>query len=212
MVHLRKNGLGCAHLCCECSEELGNQVKVVIGTRQAGVSHVPAEIGKHSVDLNTGRDPPVQIAQRKMMPEVVRARSVAASGSQARRLPDAVEYRCYSAAAVAIRSRCREKVDSPGIYLGHPCGISTEQTQNVVRHRKSATSATLRPHDVDISGLQINLLDAQRSCLTGPQATAIQEAEEYWEDQMSRLRRPPGLKLVAGNEKVNIRSTGWGEG
>ena len=42
MVHLRKNALSGAHLGRECREELGNQVKVVIGTRQAGVSHVVA--------------------------------------------------------------------------------------------------------------------------------------------------------------------------
>ena len=52
-----------------------------------------------------------------------------------------------------------------------------------------------------MAGLQINLLDAQRSCLTGPQTTAIQESEEYREDQMARPRRPMGLELVAGAEE-----------
>ena len=60
-------------------EELGNQVQIVIGALDTGVPHVPAEVWEHRVDIDTIGDPPVEIANSEVMPEVVRSRSIAAS-------------------------------------------------------------------------------------------------------------------------------------
>ena len=58
-------------------EELGNQVQIVIGALDTGVPHVPAEVWEHRVDIDTIGDPPVEIANSEVMPEVVRPRLVA---------------------------------------------------------------------------------------------------------------------------------------
>ena len=55
-------------------EELRHQVKVVISAFHAGMSHVSAEVWENGVDINTGGDPPVQITECEMMPEVIRPR------------------------------------------------------------------------------------------------------------------------------------------
>ena len=41
-------------------------MQVIIGTRDAGVSHVPAQIEEHGVDIDTSSDPSVQIAEREL--------------------------------------------------------------------------------------------------------------------------------------------------
>ena len=50
-------------------EELGNQMEVIVGTLDAGVPHVSAEVWELRVDTDTSGDPPVEIANSEMMPE-----------------------------------------------------------------------------------------------------------------------------------------------
>jgi hypothetical protein len=54
--------------------------------------HVSAEVWEHGVDINTGSDPPVQIAEREVMSEIVRPGLVAASLAKAGEFPDFSKY------------------------------------------------------------------------------------------------------------------------
>ena len=72
-------------------EELGNQMEVIIGTLDAGVPHVSAEVWEFGVDTDAGGDPPVEIANSEMMPEVVRSGSVAIPLSKACSFPDSAK-------------------------------------------------------------------------------------------------------------------------
>ena len=73
-------------------EELGNQVQVVVGALDAGVPHESAEVWEHRVDIDTGGDPPVEIANSEVMSEVVRSRSIAASLPKAFGFPDFAKH------------------------------------------------------------------------------------------------------------------------
>ena len=72
-------------------EELGNQMEVIVGTFDAGVPHVSAEVWELRVDTDTSGDPPVEIANSEMMPEVVRSRSVAIPLPKACSFPDSAK-------------------------------------------------------------------------------------------------------------------------
>lgn len=83
-------------------EELRNEVKVVIRALDTGMPHVSAEVWEHGVDINTGGDPPVQITECEVMPEVVRPWLVAASLLKTCGLPDFAKYYTHVCAVVAF--------------------------------------------------------------------------------------------------------------
>lgn len=52
-----------------------------------------------------------------------------------------------------------------------------------------------------MSDSQVNILYPKRPCLTGSQATAIKQSEEYRKNEMPRMHRTMRLELVTGGKK-----------
>ena len=83
-------------------EEFRNQMKVVVRALNTGMPHVSAEVWEHGIDINTSGDPPVQIAEREVMSEIVRPRSVAASLPKAGGFPNSLKDCAHVFSATAI--------------------------------------------------------------------------------------------------------------
>ena len=96
MGHLRQKGLRVTHLLAKRVEELGNQVKVVVGALNTGMAHVFAEVWEHNVKINADDDPSVQIPEREVMPEVVCPGPIAASLVKAGGFPYVAKNQTYA--------------------------------------------------------------------------------------------------------------------
>ncbi len=71
-------------------------MEIVVRASHTRMPHVPGEVWEHGVYIHTGGNPPVQITEREMMPEVIRPWLVTTSLRKARSLPYFAKYQAYA--------------------------------------------------------------------------------------------------------------------
>jgi len=88
MAKLRNEIFCTSQLLAKRVEELGYEVKVVVGALETRVPHVRTEIGKHAIEIGAGGYPSIQIGECEMMSEIIGTSPITVPASRYCRIPD----------------------------------------------------------------------------------------------------------------------------